>query len=138
MKQLISIFMFLFVGSFSYAQAPPEILRNDVFDGNSEAVQTAIARGATIDSITRQRLWEAIISFRFDVAHILLDALFQHRVDVLNCKASSPQWNNEYLHLTEMIDLLPRFVNLTVSDVSRLSLIRRRVFNQPYADLSTC
>ena len=138
MQQLIFIFMFLFVSSFAYAQVSSEILRSDVINGNLESVQTALNEGAVINSTTTQRLWEAIMSFNYGIAHVLLDALFEHGIDVANCKASSPLWDNRYLHVTDMIDSILRTVNLTNSDIVHLRSIKRRILNQSYVDLSTC
>ena len=140
----IFVFVFLCIESFSYAQTRPEIVRSDIVDGNTEAIQEAIDRGAIIDATARQRLWEAILMFEYDIAYILLDTLFEHRIDVLNCKASlsNPQpWapNHESRHLTDVIDfVMVNTEGLTSSDQANLRSIKRLLFSQPYVDLSTC
>ena len=144
MKIKLMIFMFLFVGSFSHAQTPPEILRNDVFDGNQEAIQAAINGGAIIDATTRERLWEAVLSFKFGIAYILLDALFEHRIDILNCEIQFTEeqpWGNFGNNnlLPDLIDfMLMAFSDVSRSDRFNLMFIRNIVISQSYEDLSTC
>ena len=155
MKHL-AILAFLLIASISYAQTSLEttssevqISPDDVENGDIEAVQATIQKGAIIDRQTVDLFLSAILDYhQYEVAYVLLDTLFNHRIDVVNCLYVTELSNGRIVRMppTESRRYTGHFMdyqlhnNLNLTDIQRVHLrnIKRLLLGQDFENPDSC